>query len=260
MKTYEPLGRRQFLRLTAAGLATSFLPSLARARPSSTTRIRAVAFDGFAIFDPRPIVEAANGLFPGRGVDLVTEWRTRQFEYTWLRTIAGHYTDFWQVTKDALAFAAKKLGLSVNPSQVEQLMQGFLELKPWPDVVPALTRLKMQGLPLAILANLTPEMMHACLAHSAMQGIFQSLLSTDQVQAFKPDPRAYAMGTAAFNLQREEILFVPSAGWDAAGSKLFGYPTYWVNRLRQPEEELGTAADVVAADLNGMDGFIRDRA
>jgi 2-haloacid dehalogenase len=30
----------------------------------------------------------------------------------------------------------------------------------------------------------------------------------------------------AFTLKREEILFAAFAGWDAAGAKWFGYPTF----------------------------------
>jgi 2-haloacid dehalogenase len=60
-------------------------------------------------------------------------------------------------------------------------------------------------------------------------------------------------------LSREEILFVAYAGWDAAGSKRFGYPTYWVNRLHLPAEELGEYADATSADLNRVITFIRDR-
>jgi hypothetical protein len=30
----------------------------------------------------------------GDGPELISLWRTRQFEYTWLRTAAGSYTDF----------------------------------------------------------------------------------------------------------------------------------------------------------------------
>jgi len=193
-------------------------------------------------------------------MELANEWRTRQFEYTWLRTLAGRYADFWQVTAEALTYALNKTRLSASPSQVSQLMEGFLGMKPWPDVAPVLTWLKSEGIAAAILANLTPRMMQACVERSGLKGSFQYLLSTDQVQAFKPDPRAYALGTAAFNLKREEILFVAYAGWDAAGSKLFGYPTYWVNRLHLPAEELGATADETAADLNGVARFIRDRA
>ncbi|HSL70312.1 MAG TPA: hypothetical protein VK864_08725 [Longimicrobiales bacterium] len=51
------------------------------------------------------------------------------------------------------------------------------------------------------------------------------------------------MRVDAFRLSPGEILFAAFAGWDAAGAKLFGYPTFWVNRQGQPAEELGAMAD-----------------
>jgi 2-haloacid dehalogenase len=74
------MNRRLFMTLSAAGLATRSWPAI-RALPVSRAtkaRIKAVAFDAFPIFDPRPVFALAEELFPGTG--LGDEWRTRQFE------------------------------------------------------------------------------------------------------------------------------------------------------------------------------------
>jgi 2-haloacid dehalogenase len=81
-------------------------------------------------------------------------------------------------------------------------------------------------------------------------------LSTDQVRTYKPDPSAYELGIEAFRLPREEMLFVAFAGWDAAGAKWFGYPTFWANRLHAPKEELGIAPNASGSDLNGLLDFL----
>jgi 2-haloacid dehalogenase len=47
------------------------------------------------------------------------------------------------------------------------------------------------------------------------------------------------MAVDAQKLRRDEIVFGAFAGWDAAGAKAFGYPTFWVNRMKQPVKELG---------------------
>ena len=44
-------------------------------------------------------------------MELSNAWRTQPFKYTWLRKVADHYTDSWQVIQDALVFAAKELKL-----------------------------------------------------------------------------------------------------------------------------------------------------
>ena len=54
----------------------------------------------------------------------------------------GRYANFWQVTEDALVFAANSLKLDLTTGKRGGLMQAFLEIKAWPDAVPALEALK----------------------------------------------------------------------------------------------------------------------
>src|SRR5436190_9738136 len=126
MKT--TLARRQFLSLTACATACALLESRAVSAVTSDVPVQAIAFDAFPIFDQRPIFGLAEELFPGRGAELSKAWRTRQFEYTWLRTVAGRYADFWQVTEDALVFAAKDLKVDLDSQRRAQLMNAYLEL------------------------------------------------------------------------------------------------------------------------------------
>lgn len=221
--------------------------------------IRAVAFDAFAIFDPRPVTALAEELFPGKGAALAEIWRTRQFEYTWMRVVSQRYTDFWRISENALAFAAQQQGLSLMGAQRDRLMSAFLNLKAWPDVAAALRRLKDGGIRLALLSNFTLQMMEANVASAGLVGTFEHLFSTDQVKTYKPDPRAYRLAIDAWKLKLSQIAFVAFAGWDAAGAKLFGYPTFWVNRLQLPAEELGVTADGVGKDLSGLVSFVKGR-
>lgn len=64
------------------------------------------------------------------------------------------------------------------------------------------------------------------------------------------------MALEAFGLKREEILFAASAGWDAAGARQHGYPTFWVNRTLLPAEELGVVPDGIGADLPSLVEFV----
>jgi 2-haloacid dehalogenase len=248
------LNRRKFVTLTAAAVtaATAIVP----AANGAQTKIKAIAFDGFPIIDPRPVFAKVDEMFPGKGQELSNAWRMRQFEYTWLRTMGGHYVDFWQVTEESLVFAAKMLKIELSADQRGQLMQSYLGLKAWPDVAPALQQLKAAGIRMAFLTNLTDVMLDAVVRNSGLEGFFENHLSTDKVRAFKPDPRAYQMGVDAFGLRKEEIAFAAFAGWDAAGAKWFGYPTFWVNRLNLPVEELGVAPDGVGSGLGDLVKFV----
>jgi 2-haloacid dehalogenase len=250
-----PMVRREFLT-TGLGVAGALLLRALKVRAAGTVKIKAIAFDGFVIFDPRPVAALCEALFPGRGSELVNLWRTRQFEYTWLRTVSNHYADFEQVTDEALLFAAKALKLEVTPEKRAQLLRAHFELQPWPDIAAALAKLKEARLKLAFLSNFTPGMLDGCIKAAGLNGTFDEVLSTDLAKTYKPDRRAYQLGIEAFKLPKDAILFAAFAGWDAAGAKSFGYPTFWVDRLGLPIEELGVTPDATGKDLADLLAFL----
>ncbi|HKV93788.1 MAG TPA: haloacid dehalogenase type II [Candidatus Angelobacter sp.] len=257
------MNRRRFLAFTGAALASSLVDST-WGRPLATRdpslNIKAIAFDAFPIFNPSPVFTLAEQLFPGNGPALSDEWRTRQFEYTWLRMATHHYADFWQITQDALAFAANKLKLELTADKREALMNAYLKLNVWPEVPSVLNRLKTLGLQLTFLSNFTQGMLDANIKHAGFEKLFDHVISTDQASTYKPDPRAYELGIEALGLKRNEVLFAAFAGWDASGAKLFGYPTFWVNRLKLPVEELDAVPDASGGSLLDLVQFLEMKA
>jgi len=251
------LNRRSFTSLLAATTASAAFSTKPIRSQEIRSTIKAIALDGVAVFDLRPIAALTERMFPGRGEELTTLWRTRQFEYTWLRTVGNKYVDFWQVTGDALVFSCRSLNLELTSENRDNLMQSYLTIKAWPDALPALKELKGRGMRIAFLSNFTAAMLDRAVKNSGLEGIFEDRLSTDRVRAFKPDPRAYEMALKAFQLKREEIAFGAFAGWDAAGAKWFGYPTFWVNRAHAPTEELGVLPDGTGSKLYDLSTFLQ---
>src|SRR5215831_14288956 len=262
-KGHSKMTRRKFLAFAGATVAST-VASRSWGGPletsASSLKIKAIAFDAFPIFNPSPVFSLAENLFPGKGPALSDEWRTRQFEYAWLRMAAHHYVDFWRITDDALTFAAKRVKVDLTADKREGLMNAYLKLAVWPDVPAALSRLKTLGMQLAFLSNLTPRMLEVNIKNAGLEKLFDDVISTDQVSTYKPDPRAYQLGTEVLGLKREEILFAAFAGWDAAGAKLFGYPTFWVNRLKLPAEELDAMPDGSGASLLDLVQFLETKA
>ena len=223
-------------------------------------RFKAVAFDYFVLFNPDSIVIDADRLFPGRGRELTNVWRTRQFEYSWLRSITGRYVDFLAVTEDALVYAAHTLKLELTAQQKQHLLDAYLHLSPWPDASGGLRRLRESGVRVITIANFSPTMLRSNAANAGMMVLFDDLLSTDANHTYKPDPRAYQLGMDRLLLAKDQIVFAAFGGWDAAGAKAFGYPTVWVNRLNQPDEQLGVLPDRTVANLDGLLDFVLDGA
>jgi 2-haloacid dehalogenase len=250
----ENLNRRNFITAAMTAIASTTLDA-SSIRPTKSS-IKAIGFDGLALFDPHPVFAAVSALSLGDNGALATRWRDKVFEYTWLRTLTGTYVDFPTIADDALQFIADQKKIRITAGQRDQLRVALMSMKAWPDVGPVLKQLKQQGLILAPLNDFSVPMLEASIRNSGLEGVFDRLLSTDLVKAYKPDPRAYQMAISAFGLRREEIAFIAFAGWDAVGAKAFGYRTIWVNRSAASTECLTIQPDVIASNFETIPLFV----
>ncbi|HLS57488.1 MAG TPA: haloacid dehalogenase type II [Zeimonas sp.] len=214
-------------------------------RPASTASpIRAVVFDAYGtLFDVHSVASLAEQLFPGRGDALSQLWRQKQLEYSWLRAMSRRYKPFWDITRDALRFAAARLALPLAPGLEVRLMNQYASLSAFPENLPALRELKAAGLPLGILSNGNRDMIEVSVRSAGMTGLFDHLLSSQSVETFKTVDDLYALGPAAFGCRAREILFVSSNCWDAIGARWYGYTSFWINRAGAPLEQLDTEPD-----------------
>lgn len=214
--------------------------------PSSPARapFKAVVFDAYGtLFDVHSVASLAEQLWPGRGDSLSHAWRAKQLEYSWLRTMSGRYKPFWDVTRDALRHATARLGLPLDAARETRLMNQYASLSAFPENLDALRALKSAGLPLGILTNGNRAMIDVSIRSAGMDGLFDHVLSSEQVEAFKTVDRIYALGPAAFGCPARRILFVSSNGWDAVASRWYGYTSFWINRGGLPPEHLDTEPD-----------------
>jgi len=222
--------------------------------------VRAICFDLFTLFDPRSVEGVVAAAVPSEASAFTDAWRTRQFQYAFLRAAADQYRDFERVTEDALLHTAAARGVTLSATARRRLVEAHSQLELWPDAREMLTEFHALGLRLAPLANYSPSMLSRLLARAEVTPYFEQLLSTDLARTFKPHPRAYALGAERLGLDPDEIVFAAFGGWDAAGAKWFGYPTFWVNRLGQTQEQLAPGADASGVTLADLAEFVRSRA
>jgi len=214
-------------------------------------QIKAGVFDAYGtLFDPFSVQRKAERIFPGRGEALSRLWRSRQLEYTWLRALMNDYADFWQVTREALVYACRSLGLRSAAAQQEELMQEYLHLEVYPDVTVGLEALPSERL--AILSNGSPRMLEAVVENAGLRQAFATLLSVDKVRTYKPRPAVYQLAVEALKLKKREIGFVSSNYWDVAGAAAFGFPAFWLNRSNAVPDELGTAPEATITGLREL--------
>ena len=208
--------------------------------------LRALVFDAYGtLFNVHSVVATCELLFPGKGVALSQLWRTKQLEYSWLRSLMGRYVDFNQVTRESLQYACNSLGLIYSQSALATLDNAYRTLALFDDTRPALQQLRHQqpDLKLAILSNGAAAMLNAVVSHSTLDVLLDAVISVDEVKIFKPDPRVYQLACDRLGNNCDQIGFVSSNGWDAAGAKAFGFTTFWINRAAAPVEALGVTPD-----------------
>ena len=228
--------------------------------------IEACAFDAYGtLFDVHSAVAALAGRVGPGHERLGAEWRRRQLEYTWLRTLSRAHADFRTVTGDALAVSMRALGLpdpDADPDAGEgaalhaALMDAYDTLAPFPEVAGALEALGRAGLPRAILSNGTPDMLDAAIRAAKLEGAFEHVLSIEPIGVYKPDPRVYALATDALGLSPARIAFLSSNAWDAAGAARFGLRVVWVNRYAQVPEALPGTPERTLRDLAGLPALL----
>jgi 2-haloacid dehalogenase len=213
--------------------------------------IQAVVFDAYGtLFDVHSVVRRGEEIFPGKGAQLSHLWRSKQLEYTWLRSLMGRYADFESVTRAGLRYACRALALAWSERAEDALMQEYLRLSPYPEVAAALDGLK--GRKLAILSNGSPAMLNGVVRNAGLPPAFAAVLSADEVKIFKPHPSVYRLAVDALGIRKDEVAFVSSNFWDVAGAAAFGFRTYWINRAGAPPEELECTPAAVLSTLNEL--------
>lgn len=220
-----------------------------------TAEPKAVLFDAYGtLFDVYSVARLADGLFPGFGERLATLWRDKQIEYTRLVSMGGgeHYRPFWDLTRAGLRFAARRLGLDLDGAREDRLMNQYRQLDPFPENRDVLVALKARGIPAGILSNGDPGMLAAAVASAGFDGLLTHVLSVHLLRKYKIDPACYALGTQAFGLAANQILFVSSNGWDTIGATWFGYTTLWVNRAGLPLDVLDTEPTRTGTSLHDV--------
>lgn len=216
--------------------------------------VRACVFDAYGtLFDASAATARTRDELGDRADALATLWRSKQLEYSWLRSLRGDYVDFWHVTGQSLDYALGVLGLR-DPALRSRLMELYFVLDAFPDVRDALAAIKNAGLKTAILSNGSPSMLTAAVHRACLEDLLDAVISVDPVRIYKPHPTVYQLAVDRLKLPAERICFVSANYWDASGAALFGFRAIWINRAGampdalpgEPEHEIDSLAALPA--------------
>jgi len=209
-------------------------------------------FDAYGtLFD----VHAAIARFRGEAgpdADRMSDiWRTKQLEYSWTLTLAGHYADFWTLTERALDYSLERVA-SVPKSLKPKLLDAYFKLDAFPDARAALRALKAKGHKTGILSNGSPNMLRGAVDGAGVGADLDAVLSVDVLNMFKPRPEVYALVTDHFRCKPAAVTFVSSNRWDVMAGVSVGFRGLWVNRAKMPDEYLDFPPQRVLSDLNSL--------
>ena len=180
--------------------------------------IEAGVFDAYGtLFNVAAAASQCRDALGDKADELSAIWRTRQLEYTWLRSLMDEYVEFWQVTGDGLDYALAVLGID-DAALRERLMEIYMRLDAYPEVKDVLTTLKGGGMKTAILSNGSPKMLASAVENAAINDVLDDVFSVDSIAIYKPHPSVYQMAVDGLNVEAGRLCFMAFNAWDAAAA------------------------------------------
>jgi 2-haloacid dehalogenase len=157
---------------------------------------------------------------------------------TKLKAALGRFDSYTNITKNSFQHALTETGVSLSQEEVEQVMVGYDSLSAFPDVPPALQRIrKSLHITPVIFSNGQNTMVNNSVMHSADLSphaeIFQDIMTVDDVQRYKPTPEVYFYLAEKVGKQRtqlSELWLVSGNPFDITGAKNAGLRAAWVDR------------------------------
>jgi len=179
------------------------------------------------------------------------QWRSRQRIEQYQDTIMmlGH-SGYLETARRGFVYTLRLNGVEASDEEVEHFMRAWQELSPFPEVLPALERLKSRY-KLVILSNGNPHFLDY-LAENRVRWDFDDIISVELVGAFKPHPGVYRRAARELGLEVSECLMVSANSFDVVGARACGYSAAFVNRYGLPYEDTPYLPDVTVTDFTEL--------
>lgn len=220
--------------------------------------INVLVFDqyGTIVDMQKGLTEAATPFLKDKGWEgephrFVTWWRRTHFENSMIDALCdrGH-TPYRQIGHRAVSYVMDRCGISYTQDDVRWLVSQIEALKPFPDVIETLERLRQGGFKLAILSNGDRDMLEAAKPHIGFS--FDHVISVQESGYFKPHWKTYATVEELIGEERSNCLFVANHAFDCIGAKSFGMRTAYIDRRKRPYGETPHQADLIVADFKEL--------
>ena len=191
----------------------------------------AIGFDVYGtLVDPLAMSGALASIAGERAGEMAAIWRTKQLEYTFRRTLMDAYENFDTCTLEALRYAAETSAVRLSGGDEERLLDAYLDLEPYPDVVPGIQRLKGAGHGLVAFSNGVEATLRELLGRAGVLDHLDGIVSVDSIRTFKPHPAVYHHLAASLESSPDETWLVSTNYWDVIGARQAGIHAAWLKR------------------------------
>jgi len=224
------------IALVCSGLSMHGSAFAGEAESGPAAGVKVMVFDVFGtVVDCRSSL-IAEGQQRGRAKGLKVDWaafadawvsayvrsvgKVRKRELPWTRLDALN-----RMSLDELLGRFKIEGLTED--EKADFNRAWERLKPWPDAVEGLTRLRKRFV-IAPLSNGNLGLMTNLSKHAGLP--WDCILSAELVRRYKPDPEVYLSAAEFFGLKPGEVMMVAAHEGDLQVPKKLGMRTAYVHR------------------------------
>ena len=185
---------------------------------------------------------AQSELWQGEQIQRENETGARMPDEEFLKNIFGVY-------RNALGLPEKALG----ELRGVFMRNYFMEYEPAFGAVETLERLKSRGLKLGIVSNNTPEV-RAHLAELGLDRFFQSIVISEEVGLYKPDPAILELACEQLGAAPGDSVYLGDHPFDILCGHAAGMPVIWMpvnpymtvpGHIGPPEHTVGALAEIV---------------
>jgi 2-haloacid dehalogenase len=202
-------------------------------------QVRACLFDVFGtVVDWRSSVSRDLAAFAKKrkiaGIDwleFAIEWRKLyQPSMDEVRSGRRPFTILDLLHRESLMKLIERYRLTVSEEDIDYMNRAWHRLKPWPDVVKGLKRLKSKYI-IAPCSNGNIALMVNLAKHSGLP--WDCILGAETARAYKPMPDAYLNSCRQLGLPPQEVLMVAAHNNDLKAAKAQGMQTAFVARPKE---------------------------
>src|SRR5580698_4851715 len=250
--------RRQFVTSVGIGAGMAL-------RAENSVSVKALVFDVFGtVVDWRGSI-IAEGRASGIRVDwarFADQWRDG-YVPSMAKVRAGElpWTNLDGLNRALLDELLKEFHITgLSEAEKDHWNRVWHRLKPWPDSIAGLTRLKKKYT-IAPLSNGNVALLTDMAKHSGIP--WDLILSAELARHYKPDREAYLTAVTLLELKAEEVMMCAAHSGDLMSARSFGLRTGFIHRPKEygPTRKADDAKpgdfDVVSSDMLDLASRLR---